>query len=233
MSLGNNHTNRRGKTWAAQKGKGFWIMATVKPVQNNGRRLVVTVSKCGSLTSLVQTVDWMRWAAVPISATSSLCVSVVGGMLCFILALSVCTLCYAVDQLFVSCVLTASVRETRKDKVILDQRNIQKKHDNHNTPGLIQAASSKLLLQLYACLLLMSITLIADLWYLQFQNYFTVWGTVHTLAFQYYYILQCRSNYMPMSHNVIRSWFQTDHELISVHSYAWCAVYTKLDRLWV
>ena len=113
----------------------------MKPVQNDGRRLAVTaISKCGNLTSLVQTVVWMRWAAVPISTISSLCAFVVGGMLCSTLAGSVCTLCYAVDQLSAShnIMLTASVRETRnsKDKVILDQQNTQKKHDAEHNLGL-------------------------------------------------------------------------------------------------
>ena len=45
-------------------------------------------------------------------------------------------LCYAVDQLSASHVLTASVRETRKDKVILDQQNTQKKHDAEHDFGL-------------------------------------------------------------------------------------------------
>ena len=54
---------------------------------------------------------------------SSLYVSVAGGMLCSTVAGSVCTLCYAVGHPSVSHVLTASVRETRKDKVILDHQN--------------------------------------------------------------------------------------------------------------
>ena len=68
---------------------------------SGGRMLAVTVSKCGNQISLVQTVlvDWTSWAAVPISAISSLCVSVVGGLLCSTLAGSVCTLYYAVDTL--------------------------------------------------------------------------------------------------------------------------------------
>ena len=48
------------KTWAVQKGKSSWTTATVKPAQSNGRKLVVTVSKCGNQISLGQTVDWMR-----------------------------------------------------------------------------------------------------------------------------------------------------------------------------
>ena len=50
-------------------------------------------------------------------------------MLCSTLAGFVCTLCYAVDQLCASHVLTISVREIRKDKVILNQQNVLKKHD--------------------------------------------------------------------------------------------------------
>ena len=49
-----------------------------------------------------------------ISAISSLCVSVVGGLVCSTLAGSVCTLCYAVGQLSVSHMLTASARHQAK-----------------------------------------------------------------------------------------------------------------------
>ena len=48
------------KTWAAQKGKNSWTKAMVKPAQSGGRKLVVTVSKCGNQISLGQTVDWTR-----------------------------------------------------------------------------------------------------------------------------------------------------------------------------
>ena len=72
----------------------------------------------------------MRWAAVRISAISSLCVSVAGGMLSSTLVGSVCTLCCAVDQLSVLLVLTISVREKKKENVIIDQQNVQKKRDS-------------------------------------------------------------------------------------------------------
>ena len=101
----------------------------MKPVQINGRMLALTVSKCGNQTSLVQTVDWMRWAAVPISATSFLCASAVGGMHCSTLAGSVCTLCCAVGRLCVLCVVIASVRKGRENKVIKQHILNQEKHD--------------------------------------------------------------------------------------------------------
>ena len=101
----------------------------MKPVQINGRMLALTVSKCGNQTSLVQTVDWMRWAAVPISATSSLCAFAVGGMRCSTLAGFVCTLCCAVGRLCVPHVVIISVKKGRENKVIELHILNQEKHD--------------------------------------------------------------------------------------------------------